>query len=129
MIAKPNEVWSLIEFAKPRWGSPDWPDARGPLEKVREELRELEAELTTEGTALRSPLPGVEDEIGDVLFAVVNLARKLGIDPRTALERANDKFMRRFEAVERLATERGVDVGRASLEALDRLWEETKAME
>jgi MazG family protein len=105
----------------------DWPDARGPLEKVKEELRELEAELYREATAPRSPLTGVTDEVGDLLFAVVNLARKLAIDPRAALERANDKFTRRFEGVERLATERGLEIGRASLEELDRLWEEVKA--
>src|SRR3989442_56550 len=103
------------------------PDARGPLEKVKEELQELEAELPPEGTAPRSPLPRVAEEIGDLLFAVVNLARKLAIDPRTALERANEKFRRRFERVERLAAERGVDVGRASLEKLDELWDEVKA--
>ena len=85
-----------------------------------------EVRLGTEGTAPRSPLPRVEDEIGDLLFAVVNLSRKLAIDPRAALERANEKFTRRFEAVERLAAERGVDVGRASLEELDRLWDEVK---
>src|SRR5437868_4704638 len=73
----------------------DWPNARGPLEKVKEETRELEAELTPEGTAPRSPLRAVEDEIGDVLFAVVNLARKLGIDPRAALQSATTKFERR----------------------------------
>src|SRR5439155_208003 len=91
---------------------------------IGEERRELEAELAREGTAPRSPLPRVEDEVGDLLFAVVNLARKLAIDPRAALERANHKFRRRFEDVERLARERGVDVGRASLEELDRLWDE-----
>jgi nucleoside triphosphate diphosphatase len=105
----------------------DWPDVRGPIEKVKEELRELEAELPPERTAPRSPLPRVSDEIGDLLFAVVNLSRKLEIDPRAALERANEKFRRRFEGVERLAAERGVDVGRASLEQLDRLWDEVKA--
>jgi MazG family protein len=104
----------------------DWPDARGPLENVKEETRELEGELTPDGTAPRSPLPVVEGEIGDLLFAVVNLARKLAIDPRAALEKANDKFRRRFEGVERLAAERGVDVGRASLEQLDALWDEVK---
>src|SRR5881296_621159 len=105
----------------------DWPDARGPLEKVKEELRELETELAREGTAPRSPLPRVEDEIGDLLFAVVNLSRKLSIDPRTALERANDKFQRRFEAVEHLAEARGLELGRASLKELDELWDEVKA--
>src|SRR2546430_15277056 len=92
----------------------DWPDARGPLEKVKEEVRELEAELAREGTAPRSPLPRVEDEVGDLLFAVVNLARKLVIDPRAALERANQKFRRRFEAEEGLAANRGGDPGRGS---------------
>lgn len=99
----------------------DWPDARGPLDKVKEEIAELEHE-TESGAKQR-----LEDEIGDLLFAVVNLARKLAIDPRAALERANGKFVRRFEAVEQLAAERGVEVGRASLEELDRLWDEVKA--
>src|SRR5437773_3672676 len=104
----------------------DWPNARGPLEKVKEETRELEAELTPEGTAPRSPLPAVGAEIGDLLFAVVNLARKLEIDPRVALEQANAKFQRRFEAVERLAERRGIDMRRATLAELDRLWDEVK---
>src|SRR5204863_8504939 len=72
----------------------DWPNARGPLEKVKEETRELEAELTPEGNAPHSPLPAVEAEIGDLLFAVVNLASKLDIDPRAALEQENAKFTR-----------------------------------
>ena len=100
----------------------DWPDALGPLDKVKEEIAELERETGSGTTKER-----LEDEVGDLLFAVVNLARKLAIDPRAALERANGKFVRRFEAVERLAAERGVEVGRASLEELDRLWDEVKA--
>ncbi len=91
---------------------------------MKEEIVELEVEMRDAGSGMRDAL---RDEIGDLLFAVVNIARKLAIDPRVALERANDKFRGRFEAVERLARERGVDVGRASLEALDRLWEEAKA--
>ena len=98
----------------------DWPDAKGPMEKVKEEIAEVERET---GDGKRET---IEAEIGDLLFAVVNLARKLDLDPRAALEKANDKFRRRFEAVERLAEQRGVDVGRASLEELDRLWEEVK---
>ena len=98
----------------------DWPDASGPLAKVKEEIGELEREA---GKGKRET---VEDEIGDLLFAVVNLARKLGVDPDHALERANDKFRRRFAAVERLAQQRGLVMGRASLEQLDRLWEEVK---
>ena len=106
----------------------DWPDARGPLDKVKEELAELERATGNEerGTVERET---VEEELGDVLFAVVNLARKLAVDPRAALEQANDKFQRRFEAMERLAEQRGVAIGRAGLEELDKLWEEAKAME
>src|SRR5438093_642233 len=101
----------------------DWPDAKGPLDKVKEEVAELEGELRDAGSGKRDAL---RDEVGDLLFAVVNLARKLEIDPRGALERANEKFQRRFEQVERLAEARGLELGRASLEALDELWEEVK---
>lgn len=99
----------------------DWPNAQGPLAKVKEETDELEREM-----AAATP-EALADELGDLLFAVVNLARKLAIDPRAALERANRKFARRFTMLERLAVERGVDIGRASLEELDRLWEDVKA--
>ena len=99
----------------------DWPDATGPMAKVKEEIQEVERE---QGAGSRERLEG---EIGDLLFAVVNLARKLDIEPNRALERANAKFTRRFAGVEKLAAERGVDVGRASLAELDRLWDEVKA--
>ena len=101
----------------------DWPDASGPLAKVKEEIGEVERERG------KGKGEGLQDEIGDLLFAVVNFARKLAIDPATALEGANEKFVRRFEAVERLAAARGLVMGRASLEQLDQLWEETKATE
>lgn len=100
----------------------DWPDARGPADKVREELAEVEAELDRKRLR-REPL---EHEIGDLLFSVVNLARKAGIAPEPALERANRRFQGRFERVERLAAERGVDLHEAGLEALDPLWDEAK---
>jgi NTP pyrophosphatase (non-canonical NTP hydrolase) len=64
----------------------------------------------------------ITDEIGDLLFAVVNLARKLRVQPHTALDRANRKFRTRFEALERLATQRGIDMATAGLEVLDGLW-------
>jgi ATP diphosphatase len=98
----------------------DWPDAAGPLAKVREETDEVAAELAGGRT---EALP---DEIGDLLFAVVNLARKAGIEPGSALERANRKFVDRFRQVERLAAERGLAMESAGLEALDRLWDEVK---
>src|SRR5437879_3162103 len=68
----------------------------------------------------------IADAIGDLLFAVVNLARKLETDPRAALAQATAKFQRRFGAVKRLAAERGLDVRRASLQQLDELWDEVK---
>ena len=67
--------------------------------------------------------------MGDLLFAVVNLSRKLGVEPNQALEKANEKFTRRFEAMEELAVARGVEIGRAGIEELDRLWDEVKGTE
>src|SRR6266567_160379 len=93
----------------------DWPDAKGPLAKVKEETAEIEQESERET---------IEEELGDLLFAIVNLARKLGVEPSQALEKANDKFTRRFGAVEQLAAKRGMELGRAKLEELDRLWDE-----
>src|SRR5581483_7225575 len=80
----------------------DWPDARAVLPKIAEELAEVERELE-DGDKAR-----LEDEIGDLLYAVANLARKLDIEPETALRRATAKFERRFRRLEALATERGV---------------------
>jgi nucleoside triphosphate diphosphatase len=117
----------------------DWPDLEGPLEKVREELAEVEQELEVhpvtppirEGDDPNTPPPApgdrLRDEIGDLLFAVVNLARKTGVQPGPALDRANRKFRERFEAIEALCAERGIEVDSAGLEVLDGLWEEVKA--
>lgn len=121
----------------------DWPDASGPAEKVREELAEVlhEAESarrrdgeTTESAnadlgAERDPADPVAAEVGDLLFAVVNLARKLRVQPSVALDAANRKFRRRFEGVEALAAERQVDLATAGLAELDALWDEVKAGE
>ena len=71
----------------------------------------------------------LEDELGDLLFAVVNLCRKAGIHPSLALDKANAKFQRRFEGIEKLASERGIDVKTAGLTKLDELWDEVKAGE
>jgi uncharacterized protein YabN with tetrapyrrole methylase and pyrophosphatase domain len=99
----------------------DWPDAKGPLAKVKEEIGEVEREYGRGGTREQ-----IEEEMGDVLFAAVNLARKLGVEPGQALERANAKFTKLFENVEKLAEERSLEMGRASLEELDKLWDEVK---
>lgn len=93
----------------------DWPDLEGPLAKLEEEVAEA-----------RTHPAG---EIGDVLFAAVNVARKAGVHPSAALEAATAKFVGRFREVERLARARGIDVETAGLEPLDRLWEEVKARE
>jgi MazG family protein len=98
----------------------DWPDAGGALAKVREEVEEV-AELLDAGPATR-----IEEEIGDLLFAVVNLARLSGVHGMRALQRANAKFAARFGQLERLAAERGVVLGEAGLAELDRLWDEVK---
>lgn len=101
----------------------DWPDTTGPMTKVKEELEEVRAELHA------SPLDQdrLEDELGDLLFAVVNLCRKASVHPALALDRANIKFSKRFSAVERLARDRGLKVGEATLEQLDAIWDEVKA--
>ncbi len=112
----------------------DWPDVRGPIDKVREELAEVETEIAdngatydTHGVPSGDPRHArLEDELGDLLFSVVNLCRKAGVHPALALDKANGKFQSRFEAVERLAAERGVDVKTAGLAELDELWDEVK---
>jgi MazG family protein len=103
----------------------DWEDVHGPAAKVAEELHELRSLIATG----KATTEAVEDELGDLLFAVVNLCRKADVHAALALDRANAKFVRRFAAVERLAAERGIDVAAAGLAILDRLWDEVKANE
>ncbi len=114
----------------------DWSDVSGPADKVEEELREVRAHLPAtppEAPAYAStqaePRGELEAELGDLLFAVVNLCRKAGVHAAIALDRANAKFARRFGAVERLAAERGIDVSAGGLSVLDALWDEVKALE
>lgn len=115
----------------------DWPDVEGPAAKVEEELREVKVHL--ERSPVRTGSHGapvydavhaeLEDELGDLLFACVNLCRKAGVHAGLALDAANRKFERRFAAIERLAAERGVDTHSAGLAALDALWDEVKRSE
>ena len=100
----------------------DWPDVEGPAQKVEEELAEVRHELATGADPER-----LEGEVGDLLFAVVNLARKAGVHASLALDKANAKFAARFTAIEQLAAARGIDVNTAGLTLLDRLWDEVKA--
>jgi len=115
----------------------DWPDVAGPIAKVAEELEEVKQQVAADGAVFDTHgVPSgdarharLEEELGDLLFAVVNLCRKAGTHPALALDRANAKFQRRFEAIEQLAAVRGIDVRTAGLEALDKLWDEVKAGE
>jgi nucleoside triphosphate diphosphatase len=97
----------------------DWPDAGGAYAKVEEELREV-------GAALDGDAEALEEELGDLLFAAVNLARLAGAHALRALQRANAKFTDRFLRLEHLARERGIVLGEASLDELDALWDEIK---
>ncbi|MBG0811599.1 nucleoside triphosphate pyrophosphohydrolase [Methylosinus sp. H3A] len=104
----------------------DWNDARLVLEKIREETLEVEAELG-EGDA--PPSPAVAEEIGDLLFAVANLARHVGADPEQALRGANAKFERRFRFIERALTEKGTRPQDSTLDEMEALWLAAKAAE
>ncbi|HYS68749.1 MAG TPA: nucleoside triphosphate pyrophosphohydrolase [Gemmatimonadaceae bacterium] len=114
----------------------DWPDVNGPSEKVEEELTEVRQELARAKPPKQGAPPildarhyAVEAELGDLLFAVVNLCRKAGVHASIALDKANAKFERRFQEIEQLAKERGIDVAHAGLETLDALWDEAKKKE
>ena len=102
----------------------DWPSADQVWDKIIEERAELHAEMTAGGGAER-----LLDELGDVLFGYVNLARHLGIDPETALRATNAKFERRFRRIEALLAERGETAQDVALEELDRLWNQARAEE
>lgn len=98
----------------------DWPAVSGALPKITEEEAELVAAIE-HGDPRR-----IDDELGDLLFAVVNVARHLDVEPEASLRVATRKFRRRFQAVERLASERGIVLGQADLATLDALWDEVK---
>lgn len=101
----------------------DWPDAAQVIDKIHEELEEVK-DASSSGDR-----DEVEDEIGDLLFAVSNLARHYGIDPETALRRTNAKFERRFGAVERALGRQRKTLEAASLDEMEELWVEAKRAE
>ncbi len=101
----------------------DWDSADGAFKKVGEELSELK-EAAAEGNA-----DNIREELGDLLFSVVNVSRFVDADSEEALTAATDKFIRRFSEVERLAAERGIDMKNTDLEELDKLWETVKSHE
>ena len=100
----------------------DWDNADGAFLKIEEESKELSEALKGGNQS------AVEDELGDLLFSAVNVARFCKCDAETALEKATKKFMARFTVTEKLAQEKGIDMKSASLDVLDSLWEEAKAL-
>jgi ATP diphosphatase len=98
----------------------DWPDRKGVRAKISEELNELEAAVGTRDRA------NIEEEFGDLLFAVVNLARHLDVDPEKALSVANIKFERRFRDMETAIANGGESLQQHTLESLDKEWRAAK---
>ena len=99
----------------------EWPDVSGALEKLDEELLELKDEMAAESDPER-----IMDEVGDVLFSVVNVARHLGVDPEAALRHANAKFEQRFHAVEESFVTAGENIAEATLEEMEMRWQTAK---
>ena len=101
----------------------DWPNLDGVVDKIVEEAQELKDASESQNA------DAIEDEMGDLLFAMTNLARKLGVDPEVALRRTNDKFTRRFKFVEASAEQGGKELSNMSLEDMDALWNKAKQEE
>ena len=98
----------------------DWPDSAGPRAKIIEELGEIDAAQQAGDFA------AIEDEVGDLLFSVVNLARHLRVDPEAALAAANNKFMRRFRQMEGVLRDAGRDPADMSIDELEEAWQHAK---
>lgn len=98
----------------------DWPDAETVWPKIAEELDELRAGVAAGDAA------NIEEEIGDVLFAMSNLARKLGVDPEAALRKSNDKFVRRYRGMQAVAAERGLRLADLPLEQQVAIYQEAR---
>ena len=102
----------------------DWPDAAGVIAKIKEELCETEAAIAT--AASTADNTALEEELGDLLFSVVNLCRFFKIEPSVALQRTNIKFTERFKHVEKRMKETGQEMNAENLEVMDRFWNEAK---
>lgn len=102
----------------------DWEEPHQVWDKVQEEMEELKSEVNNGGS-----LKKTEEEFGDLLFALINYARFIGVNPENALERTNKKFVRRFEHLEAQAKKAGKDMKRMNLAEMDVFWNEAKEME
>jgi ATP diphosphatase len=127
LIGVPVGLPALTRAAKltsrAAWVGFDWPDAAAVLEKLDEEISELRAELPQADPAR------LTDEVGDLLFVLANLARKLNLDPETCLRHANDKFVRRFNAMEHALAREGRDLKNETLDAMEAAWHAVKQKE
>ena len=110
----PKELPALYRF--------DWPDVSGAFDKVAEESKEVKDAVA------KGSKEDIEKEVGDLLFAAVNVARMLDVDPEIALNKTSDKFMSRFAYVESKAKETGRKLPEMTLEEMDKLWEEAKSL-
>ena len=102
----------------------DWDDVSGAMDKIREETAEL-----TEAKERRGDLPHITEELGDLLFSVVNASRFLKVDPEEALRMSTEKFIRRFNYIEEKSLACGRLLTEMSLDEMDKLWEEAKSLE
>jgi len=124
MLSVPRELPALMRSTKLQEKAAkvgfDWENADGAFDKIDEEAAELK-EAYKNGES-----ENIKEELGDLLFSVVNVSRFLGVDAEEALTVSSDKFLNRFSVVERLAGERGIDMKSSSIEELDKLWDEAK---
>lgn len=124
MLSVPRELPALMRSTEIQKKAAkvgfDWQDVSGALEKVSEETAELKAAIDNNDTL------NIEEELGDLLFSVVNVSRFVKLDAEEALTKASDKFLNRFSQVEKLAAQRKIDMKSASLSELDKLWDEVK---
>ena len=123
----PNSLPSMVKAnriqEKVRGVGFDWENKEQVWAKVQEELGELKLEVDAQSSHQK-----IEDELGDVLFSVINYARFVNVDPESALERTNKKFIKRFQYLEQKAKEQGRDLHQMSLSEMDVIWEEAKSI-
>ncbi len=126
MLSVPRELPALMRSTKLQEKAAkvgfDWDNADGAFDKIDEEARELKEAYKSGETE------HIKEELGDLLFSVVNVSRFLNVDAEEALTLSADKFLNRFAVVEKLADERGIDMKSSSIEELDRLWDEAKKL-
>ena len=127
MISVPRELPALMRATKLQKKAADvgfdWDNASGALDKLGEETLELKEAIAS------GDKTHIEEEFGDLLFSMVNVSRFIKVDSEEALTKASDKFLDRFSKVEKLASQRGIDMKNSPLEVLDSLWNEVKANE